>query len=101
MCRICSVLREVYVVVSQRLNQFGRIPGTCGSGSCQDRVALERSFWKVTVSVWVAVKELKLSYYIGETLLFTIYTHYGNFLNSNPVVHQPPVESVMIPQTLL
>ena len=27
---------------------------------------------------WVAVKELKLSYYIGETLLFTIYTHYGN-----------------------
>ena len=22
---------------------------------------------------WVAVKELKLSYYIGETLLFTIY----------------------------
>ena len=27
---------------------------------------------------WVAVKELKLSYYIGEILLFTIYTHYGN-----------------------
>ena len=27
---------------------------------------------------WVAVKELNLSYYIGETLLFTIYTHYGN-----------------------
>ena len=24
------------------------------------------------------LKELKLSYYIGETLLFTIYTHYGN-----------------------
>ena len=32
--------------------------------------------------LWVAVKELNLSYYIGETLLFTIYTHYGN-LNSN------------------
>ena len=29
-------------------------------------------------SFWVAVKELKLSYYIGETLLFTMYTHYGN-----------------------
>ena len=29
---------------------------------------------------WVAVKELKLSYYIGETLLFTIYTHYGNLM---------------------
>ena len=28
--------------------------------------------------VWVAVKELKLSYYIGETLLFTIDTRYGN-----------------------
>ena len=27
---------------------------------------------------WVAVKELKLSYYIGETLLFTLCTHYGN-----------------------
>ena len=27
---------------------------------------------------WVAVKELNLSYYVGETLLFTIYTHYGN-----------------------
>ena len=30
---------------------------------------------------WVAVKELKLSYYIGETLLFTIYTHYGNLIS--------------------
>ena len=29
---------------------------------------------------WVAVKELKLSYYIGETLLFTIYTHPGNLI---------------------
>ena len=29
---------------------------------------------------WVAVNELKLSYYIGETLLFTIYTHYGNLI---------------------
>ena len=29
---------------------------------------------------WVAVKKLKLSYCIGETLLFTIYTHYGNLI---------------------
>ena len=29
---------------------------------------------------WVAVKELKLSYSIGEALLFTIYTHYGNLI---------------------
>ena len=28
-------------------------------------------------SFWVAVKELKLSYHIAETLSFTIYTHYG------------------------
>ena len=29
---------------------------------------------------WVAVKELTFSYYIGETLLFTMYTHYGNLI---------------------
>ena len=29
---------------------------------------------------WVAVRELSLSYYTGETLLFTIYTHYGNLI---------------------
>ena len=27
---------------------------------------------------WVAVKELNSNYYIGETLLLTVYTHYGN-----------------------
>ena len=25
-------------------------------------------------------REFKLSYYIGEALLFTIYTHYGNLI---------------------
>ena len=25
-------------------------------------------------------KGLKLSYHIGETLLFTVYTHYGNLI---------------------
>ena len=32
--------------------------------------------------IWVAVKELKLGYYIGETQLFTIYiyTHSGNLI---------------------
>ena len=29
---------------------------------------------------WVAVKELNLSYYIGETLLFTIDTPYDNLI---------------------
>ena len=33
-----------------------------------------------TAIIWVAVKELKISYYIGETLLFAIYTHYGNLI---------------------
>ena len=34
---------------------------------------------------WVAVKELHLSYYIGENLLFTIYiyTHYGKITSSS------------------
>ena len=39
----------------------------------------ERLIWQFPERLyWVAVKELKLRYYIGETLLFTIYTHYGN-----------------------
>ena len=29
---------------------------------------------------WVAVKELKLSYYTGETLLIAICTHYGSLI---------------------
>ena len=28
----------------------------------------------------IGIKELKLCYYIGETLLFTIDTHYGNLI---------------------
>ena len=28
--------------------------------------------------VWVAVKALKFSYCIGETILITMYNHYGN-----------------------
>ena len=37
-----------------------------------------RERFNSTWEYWVAVKELKLSYHIGETLLFTIYAHYGN-----------------------
>ena len=29
---------------------------------------------------WVAVKELNLSYYSGDTILIAIYTHYGNLI---------------------
>ena len=32
-----------------------------------------------TGGIW-GFKEFKLSYYIGETLLFTMYTHYGNLI---------------------
>ena len=32
-----------------------------------------------TGGIW-GFKEQKLSYYIGETLLFTIYTHYGKLI---------------------
>ena len=31
-------------------------------------------------SNWVAVQEPNVSYYIGGTLLITIYTHYGNLI---------------------
>ena len=41
---------------------------------------MARNGRKGTKKDWVAVKELKLSYYIGETLLFTIDTHYGNLI---------------------
>ena len=30
---------------------------------------------KMAASIWVEVKELKLRYYIGETLFFTIYIY--------------------------
>ena len=29
---------------------------------------------------WVAVKEFKLRYYIGETIVFTMHTHHGNLI---------------------
>ena len=40
----------------------------------------EVEFGISTACSWVAVKELNLSYYIGGTILITIYTHYGNFI---------------------
>ena len=43
------------------------------TGEHSERVYIGPSFSQN----WVAVKELKLSYCIGETLLITIYTHYG------------------------
>ena len=51
----------------------------CAGSDCEQRSALAG---KRGGNNWVAVKELKLSYYIGETLLFTIYiyTHYGNLI---------------------
>ena len=35
---------------------------------------------EMETGVNIGIKELNLSYCIGETLLFTIYTHYGNLI---------------------
>ena len=43
-------------------------------------LALRALICSVVIHYWVAVKELKLSYYVGEILLFTRYTHYGNLI---------------------
>ena len=40
----------------------------------------EEVYFKKQEAFWVAVRELNLSYYIGEALLFTMYTHYGNLI---------------------
>ena len=91
---ICIVISLIHALATQSTD----LPVPLGSGECQPHQEVESapgfcpklrlcSVSKLPFS-WVAVKELKLSYYIGETLLFTIYTHYGNlikFLNSNPV----------------
>ena len=51
------------------------------NGSCEYTLSISKSILCLTSSFyWVAVKELSLSYYIGETLLFTINTHYGNLI---------------------
>ena len=57
-----------------------QIPSTCISAPVQFQLAANISSRSQVLSSWVAVKELELSYYIGETLLFTIYTHYGNLI---------------------
>ena len=52
-----------------------------------DMVVAEVAPWQSELKVascWVAVKELKLSCYIEETLSFTIYTHYGKPQTLNP-----------------
>ena len=46
----------------------------------QAELTREEQLGNVLRKYWAAVKELKLSYYIGETLLFPIYTHYGNLI---------------------
>ena len=45
-----------------------------------ERIGERSQIEKLSFLNWVVVKELNLSYYIGETLLFTIYTHYGNLI---------------------
>ena len=73
-----------------RNHQKQAVPGcrTCGSGVAQADFLPQLQSppkWKdpsvlALKNSWVAVKELNLRYYIGETLLITIYTHYGNLI---------------------
>ena len=56
---------------------FGTALRGCGSPRARLQIVLEGEGGELS---WVAVKELKLSYYIGQTLLFTIYTHYGTLI---------------------
>ena len=73
---------------------FYLLKGDCSSCSCRSDFRMVEAFGfgtaqpdpaslcrtQADANDWVAVKELKLSYYIGETLLFTMYTHYGNLI---------------------
>ena len=53
---------------------------TASAGGCTALVGLAVQRFRLRARFWVAVKELELSYYIGETLLFTTYTDYGNLI---------------------
>ena len=59
---------------------FCSTPNYCTHGRETPPKKGTRNWGTASWASWVAVKELKLSYYIGETLLFTIYTHYGNLI---------------------
>ena len=50
---------------------------SCRNAACGLRALGSQAFRSSKLG---SVKELKLSYYIGETLLFTVYTHYGNLI---------------------
>ena len=55
--------------------------GLAEGGTLSSRDSFSEPFWDpVSTHYWVAVKELTLSYYIGETLSFPIYTHYGDLI---------------------
>ena len=74
-----SLTREyIYIYRNKRFNSLYEVSPKYVkvlnvSSPKRDRQSLETSFRG-------AVKELKLRHCIGETLLFTIYTHYGNLI---------------------
>ena len=35
---------------------------------------------ETTMLIWAAVQELHLRYFIGQTILITIYSHYGSLI---------------------
>ena len=55
-------------------------PGSTATARGHPGVQTCGCFQKLEVLLWVVVKELKsMSYYISETMLFTIHPYYGNF----------------------
>ena len=67
----------IFFLISEAMSNSGQPPAVFFAQCCLDcRGSVRRD----TSSDWVAVKELKLSYYIGGNLLFTVYTHSGNLI---------------------
>ena len=67
-------------VMKKQIAISGSEPSFPAARFCTERAGVVlHGRWQMRKGLfWVAVKELELSYYIGETLLFAIYTHFGN-----------------------
>ena len=87
--RLAEHVRPVTSVNCKIMSSGGLKAGAAFGLACS-RVYMP-GYLKLVPFIWVAVKELKLSYSFGETSLFTIYTHYGNLISSSLNPHIPPV----------
>ena len=54
--------------------------GTEITGNFLILVGINQSHGQLSNVYWVAVKELNSSYFFGENLLFTKYTHYAHLI---------------------